>query len=178
MMHAGSTGTVIGLVPEAHLGVVVLTNGGLGVQIMVMHDIIDQMLGIPKTWTDRDFLEYAINDYQKQVDAQNGRLEQERSGQAPRFALAEYAGTYESDAYGRLVIEQTGNTLSLRLGLNGHSKLIHWSGERFRATFVLRFAEDWLLSFDSDGDRVTRVTITNVFPKKSLPHSRGFQSEA
>ena len=168
MMHAGSTGTVIGLVPDAHLGIVVLTNGGLGMQIMVMHDIIDQMLGIPKTWKDRDFLEYAINDYQKQVDAQNGRLEQERSGRSPRFALAEYAGTYESDAYGRLVIEQTGNTLSMRLGPNGRSKLVHWSGERFRATFVLRFAEDWLLSFDSDGGRVSRVTITNVFPNKEL----------
>ena len=50
MIHAGSTGTVIGLVPEAHLGIVVLTNGGLGLQIMVMHDIIDRMLGIPETW--------------------------------------------------------------------------------------------------------------------------------
>jgi len=168
VMHAGSTGTVIGLVPEAHLGIVVLTNGGLGLQIMVMHDIIDQMLGIPKTWQDRDFLEYAINDYQKQVDAQNRRLEQERSGRAPRFALAEYAGTYESDSYGRLVIEQTGNTLSMRLGPNGRSKLVHWSGERFRATFVLRFGEDWLFSFDSDDGRVARVTITNVFPNKEL----------
>jgi CubicO group peptidase (beta-lactamase class C family) len=45
VMHAGSTGTVIGLVPDAHLGIVVLTNGGLGLQIMVMHDIIDRMLG-------------------------------------------------------------------------------------------------------------------------------------
>jgi CubicO group peptidase (beta-lactamase class C family) len=168
VMHAGSTGTVTGLVPEAHLGIVVLTNGGLGVQIMVMHNIIDRMLGNPKTWTDREFLEYAINDYQKQIDTQNARLERERNGRAPRFALAEYAGTYESDAYGRLLIEQTGNTLSMRLGPNGRSNLVHWSGERFRATFVLRFGEDWLLSFDSDGGRVTRVTITNVFPPKEL----------
>ena len=167
-MHAGSTGTVIGLVPEARLGIVVLTNGALGLQIMVMHDIIDRMLGNPRTWQDRDFLEYAIHDYQIQVDAQNGRLERERSGRAPRFALAEYAGTYESDAYGRLVIEQTGDTLSMRLGPNGHSKLVHWSDERFRATFVLRFGEDWLLSFDSDGGRVARVTITNVFPGKDI----------
>jgi len=168
VMHGGSTGTAIGLVPEAHLGIVVLTNVGIGMQYMVMHEIIDRMLGIPKTWRSRDFLENAVNDYQKQVDAQNGRLEQERSGRAPRFALAEYGGTYESDAYGRLVIEQTASTLSMRLGPNGRSNLVHWSGERFRATFVLRFAEDWFLSFDSDGRRVARVTITNVFPNKEL----------
>jgi hypothetical protein len=56
----------------------------------------------------------------------------------------------------------------MRLGPNGRSNLVHWSGERFRATFVLRFGEDWLLSFDSDRGRVTRVTITNVFPPKEL----------
>ena len=47
VMHGGSSGTVIGLVPEENLGVAVLTNLGCGIQYMVMHDTIDRLLGIP-----------------------------------------------------------------------------------------------------------------------------------
>lgn len=36
VMHGGSTGTVVGLVPELNLGVVVLTNVGCGIQYMAL----------------------------------------------------------------------------------------------------------------------------------------------
>jgi CubicO group peptidase (beta-lactamase class C family) len=168
VMHGGSTGTVLGLVPEEHLGIIVLANVCCGIQYMVMHDLIDRMLGISRTWQNRDWIKAVVDDYQKQIDAKNDRLNQARSKQRPRFALAKYAGSYESNAYGRLVIEEAGGRLSMRLGPNGRSQLVHWSGECFRATFVLRFAEDWLLSFVAEGDHVARVTITNVFPDQEL----------
>lgn len=168
VMHGGSTGTVIALVPEEDLGVVVLANLGCGIQYMVMHDIIDRMLGIPRTWQNSDFVVHVVDDYQKLVDARNDRLKRERGSQRPRFALAEYAGTYESRVYGRLIVEQTGDNLSMRLGPNCRSKLVHWSGERFRASFVLRFAEDWLVSFVPEGEHVAKVTIRSVMPDKEL----------
>ena len=169
VMHDGSTGTVIGLVPEEQIGVVVLTNLGCGIQFMVMHDIIDRMLGIPRTWQNRDFVSLVVDDYQKLVDTENLRLDRERNKVAkPRLALAKFAGTYESDAYGRLVVEETGGTLSMRLGPNCRAQLVHWSGDRFRATFVLRFAEDWFVSFVPEGDHIARVTIANVFPGREL----------
>lgn len=168
VMHDGSTGTVIGLVPEEDLGVIVLTNLGCGIQFMVMHDIIDHMLGIPRTWQNSDFVTHVVDDHQKMVDARNDRLQGERGGQRPLFPLAEYAGTYESEIYGRLIVEETGDSLSMRLGPNCASTLLHWSGEQFRATFVLRFAEDWLLSFVPKGEHVARVTIRNVMPDEEL----------
>jgi CubicO group peptidase (beta-lactamase class C family) len=49
LQHAGSTGALIGLVPEEKLGVVVLTNLGGGIQTVMMHDAIDRVLGLHRT---------------------------------------------------------------------------------------------------------------------------------
>ena len=57
MQHAGSTGGLIGLVPEEKLGVVVLTNFGGGIQTVMMHDAIDRVLGFRRTWSNREFIE-------------------------------------------------------------------------------------------------------------------------
>lgn len=169
VMHGGSTGTVMGLMPEEKLGVVVLTNLGCGIQYMALHDILDRMLGIPRTTTNREWVTDTIDDYQKLIDAQNARLDQERCEDVkPQFALDQYAGTYESDLYGRLVVAQADGRLSIDLGPNCHAELVHWSGERFRATFVLRFAEDWLISFVPQDGRVMRATLANIFPSREI----------
>jgi CubicO group peptidase (beta-lactamase class C family) len=169
VMHDGSTGTVIGLMPEENIGVVVLTNLGCGIQFMVMHDVIDRLLGIPRTWNNGDFVAHVVDDYQRTVDADNVRLDRERRPDVkPRLPLSEYAGSYESEIYGRLVIQVVNGKMSMQLGPNCHSELVHWSGERFRGTFVLRFAEDWFVSFFPQGERVAKVTIANVFPNKEI----------
>jgi len=54
------------------------------------------------------------------------------------------------------------------LGPNCHAALEHWSGDRFRTQFVLRFPEDWFFSFVRDKDRVVKVTIANVFPSSDV----------
>lgn len=169
VMHDGSTGTVIGLMPEERIGVVVLTNLGCGMQFMVMHDIMDRLLGIPRTWTNQDFIARAVDDYQRYADAENVRLDRERLKDVrPQLALADCTGTYESEIYGRLVVRETNGRLSMRFGPNCRSDLIHWSGDRFRATFILRFPEDWFLSFGPRGDGTLGLTIVNVFPNKEL----------
>jgi CubicO group peptidase (beta-lactamase class C family) len=169
VMHDGSTGTVIGLMPEENIGVVVLTNLGCGIQFMVMHDVLDRMLEIPRTWHNSVFVSHVVDDYNKSVDAENTRLARERRHDLrPKFALSDYAGTYESDLYGQLVVIERDGTLSLHLGPNCGSDLVHWSGECFRAKFVLRFGEDWFLSFASQDDRIEKVTIANVFPSKEV----------
>jgi CubicO group peptidase (beta-lactamase class C family) len=169
VMHDGSTGTVIGLMPEENIGVVVLTNLGCGIPFMVMHDVIDRLLGIPRTWNNRDFIAQVVDERQRATDAENSRLDRERRPDVkPRLPLSEYAGTYESEIYGRLVIQVADGTMSMRLGPNCHSELVHWSGERFRATFVLRFAEDWFVSFAPLDGRVAKVTVANVFPNEEI----------
>jgi hypothetical protein len=169
VMHDGSTGTVIGLMPEERTGVVVLTNLGCGVQFMVMHDIFDRLLGIPRTWTNRDFIAHVIDDDQKSIDAEEARIGRERKEQLkPKFDLKSYEGTYESELYGQLIVAESNGILSMQLGPNCRSELAHWSGERFRAKFVLRFLEDLFLTFLLRDGRVAQVTIMNVFPTKEI----------
>ena len=169
VMHDGSTGTVIGLMPEEQTGVVVLTNLGCGVQFMVMHDIFDRLLGTPRTWTNRDFVSHVIDDYQKSIDVEETRTNRERQKHLkPQFELKSYEGTYESELYGQVIVAESNGILSIQLGPNCRSELLHWSGERFRATFVLRFPEDLFLTFLPRDGRVAQVTITNVFPTKEI----------
>jgi hypothetical protein len=134
-----------------------------------MHDAFDRLLGIPRTWNNRDFVTHVVDDYQRAVDAENIRLDHERRpGVKPRLPLTQYAGTYESEIYGRLVIKVADGTMTMQLGPNCHSELVHWAGERFRATFVLRFAEDWFVSFTPQDGRVAKLTVANVFPNKEI----------
>ena len=155
--------------PEEGIGVVVLTNLGCGIEYMVMHDVIDRLLGIPRTWSNRDFVDHVVGDYQRLVFGTNARLDRERRPDVkPQLPLADYAGTYESDIYGRLVVQVTDGTMSMQLGPNCRSQLAHWSGERFRATFVLRFGEDWFVSFHGQDGRVEKVTIENVYPSGEI----------
>jgi CubicO group peptidase (beta-lactamase class C family) len=169
VMHDGSTGTVIGLLPREGIGVVVLTNLGCGLQFMVMHDVIDRLLGINRTWSNRDFVSRVIDDEKKSSDTEQARLDSERRKDVkPRFPVNAYAGTYECPLYGRLVIRETDGMLSMQLGPNCQSDLVHWSADRFRATFLLRFPEDWFLSFASADNRVVKVTIANTFPSKEV----------
>jgi CubicO group peptidase (beta-lactamase class C family) len=163
--HAGSTGAVIALVPEEKLGVVVLTNLAAGVHSMVMYDLLDRVLGIPRAWTNRTFIEAVLDEYEKPRDALYARLEAERRADRKSHGpLSEYAGTFASDLLGELTIKEVDGSLQFAAGPDCHAALEHWSGDRFRARFVLRFPEDWFFSFVRDKNRVVKVTIANVFP--------------
>jgi hypothetical protein len=99
--HAGSTGAIIALVPEEKLGVVVLTNLAAGVHSMVMYDLLDRMLGIPRAWTNREFIEAVLDEYEKPRDAEYARLDRERrADMRPHGPLIQYTGTYASDLVG------------------------------------------------------------------------------
>ena len=98
--HAGSTGAIIALVPEEKLGVVVLTNLAAGVHSMVMYDLLDRMLGIPRAWTNREFIDAVLDEYEKPRDAEYAGLYRERRAHLkPHGPLSQYTGTYASDLW-------------------------------------------------------------------------------
>jgi hypothetical protein len=86
----------------------------------------------------------------------------------PHGPLSQYTGTYASDFVGQLIVKEVNGSLQFQLGPNGHAALEHWSGDRFRTQFVLRFPEDWFFSFVRDKDRVVKVMIANVFPSSDV----------
>jgi hypothetical protein len=119
--------------------------------------------------SNRDFIAATIEHYQKSNEADNARLDRDRRKDVkPQFALSHYAGTYESRLFGQLVVKEVDGTLHIELGPNIRSELVHWEGERFRATFVVRSPKDWFLSFDFHDGHATKVTIVNVFPNAEI----------
>lgn len=169
VMHGGSTGTAIGFMAEENCGVVVLTNLGCGIQYMVLHNILDRLMGISRTWSNRDWINDVIVDYRKLIDAENSRLgEARRKDFKPPLALSQYAGTYISELYGQLFVKEANGVLHIQWGPNCHSELVHWSGDRFRATFVLRFPEDWFVSFVPQDGRIAKLAIERVYPSMEI----------
>jgi hypothetical protein len=169
VQHAGSTGTLIGLVPEEKLGVVVLTNLGGGIQTVMMHDAIDRVLGFDRTWSNREFIDATNGVEDRERAAAIARLSRERQANVkPKLPLSRYTGTYVSDLFGKLIVEEADGALRFRLGPNCHAALVHWSGDRFRARFVLRYPEDWFVSFGVENDVATTITIANAFPSAEI----------
>ena len=170
VMHRGSTGAVLAMMPEEKIGVVVLTNRDCGMQYMVMHDVFDRLLGIPRSWSNQDWISEVIDKYQQETDTAMGRLEAGRHQEiAPKFPLDRYAGVYESDLYGKMVIGLTNGKLTMELGPNCIAELKHWQGERFRARFVVRYLEDWFLTFSTtEKGRITGLDVEQVQPRKLI----------
>ena len=86
----------------------------------------------------------------------------------PKLPLSRYAGTYVSDLFGKLIVEKADGALRFRLGPNCHAALGHWSGDCFRPRFVLRYPEDWFVSFGVENDIATTLTIANAFPNTEV----------
>jgi CubicO group peptidase (beta-lactamase class C family) len=55
-----------------------------------------------------------------------------------------------------------------QLGPNCRAVLGHWSADRFRVRFVVRFPEDWFVSFVLEENHAVKVTIENVFPRAEI----------
>ena len=174
VMHGGSTGTVVAMMPEEKLGVVVLTNLSCGVQYMVMHDLFDRLLGIPRSWSNADWITEVIDNQQRDSQAADVQLEAERKREiTPKFSMEHYLGTYESDLYGKIEIGIANGKLTMQYGPNCNANLIHWQGEQFRGTFVVRYLEDFFFTFGtSEEGRVTRLDVEEVRSRKLLPTFR------
>jgi hypothetical protein len=104
--------THLEMLPDRHLGVVVLTNRTPSpVPQMLSHIIFDQLCDKePIPWFER------FRTRRRQFLADEGetceaRKSARKPGTRPSHALADYAGTYEHPAYGRIGIEARGDAL-------------------------------------------------------------------
>lgn len=168
VMHRGSSGAVLAMMPEENIGVVVLTNLNLGLQYMVMHDTFDRLLDIPKTWNNHDWIVEVLDKPQEERMARNTELIAKRST-SREYSAERYVGTYFSELFGTLKIEQSGKTLKMNLGPNCKSELDYWSDLRFRAEFVMRYPQDWFLTFErSDTGHINEVTLSFTQSRKEI----------
>jgi hypothetical protein len=176
VMHGGSSGAVAAMMPEEKIGVVVLANRGCGIVYMLMHDIFDRMLRIPRTWTNRDWLVEAEEIPAREAAAKIDRLEAaRRSDTRPSLPLRRYAGTYECSLYGRLLLLERDGSLGLKFGPNIDGTLVHWEHDTFRAKLSFPPGEEWLIRFELVGDSADRLHVERLFWHEPMPDFRRIQ---
>jgi CubicO group peptidase (beta-lactamase class C family) len=136
--HNGDNGgvhAVVGFIPAAQLGLIVLTNlGGTQLPEALLWDLNDRYFGNPHA--DWSAVLYAA--HQAQQVASRAAIGEPPTTPAPALALASYAGTFRHRVYGDLVIEVAGDTLALTVGPRRvRMALRHWN----RDTFLVSWPE-------------------------------------
>ena len=123
----------VGLIPEEKLGLVVLTNlHGTTLPHALMYKIFDFYLKAPE----RDWSAELMKVEKRAEElgkAAEKKAEAERvKGTSPSLALEKYAGTFESDMYGKAKIALEDQKLVVHFGPNFTGDLEHWHYDTFR----------------------------------------------
>ena len=170
VLHGGSWGAMVAMMPEERLGVVVLSNLDLeSLPGLLMYDVFDAYVVGPEAAWNRDKWQatWLHNEppghaYRPRDEAK-ARLEETRTpGTRPSLSLEKYAGAFDSNLYGRLVMRHENGRLSVTFG-EFTTELSHWQDESFYVRAPTRLTFDWLLTFgiSSDG-QVMNVTVKHV----------------
>jgi CubicO group peptidase (beta-lactamase class C family) len=134
----------VALVPEANVGLVILTNRGGGNMLFdaIRNRVLDALLGAqPRDWS-AEYLKLARED-----SARGARDEKEYeatrvAGTKPSLPLESYAGSYTSDAYGDASVTMEGDHLVLTIGPRFIGDMTHWHYDTFRANWRVP-TRDW-----------------------------------
>jgi hypothetical protein len=157
------------LVPEAKLGVIVLTNAEVG---HAFHAItltaLDAFLEVPRTdWVAAYGAAFDRSRGDAGADWQ-AHLAARATGTQPSLPLQRYAGTYRDPWYGDVVIERRGDGLAMRFTRTRDlvGRLEHWQND----SFIVRWDRRWLnadafVDFDLDHDaRVRGIRMEAISP--------------
>ncbi len=139
VFHTGSSPgfkSEILLVPEEHLGVVILSNFFDRPPWVLGYRVIDAYLGLPaRDWAGEYFK--ALEGFEQENETENKKREAERNRDTkPSLQTEKYAGRYTNEMYGEAVVSFKNGEISLNIaGLGWVGKLDHWQYDTFRATW-------------------------------------------
>lgn len=124
-------------IPEADVGVVVLTNtDGQNLQNALTYKVLDQLIGAPpRDWSAVLLTQSRLQ--QRRGDSVRAALVAQRvTGTRPSLALERYAGTYDNPFYGEVRIDQEGSGLVLRRSAEQWGKLEHWHFDTYSIGWI------------------------------------------
>jgi hypothetical protein len=118
---------LLSMLPDDHIGVVVLTNLPHGQTPEVLaYNVYDRLLGLdPLPWFDR-FKELDAKGKQETDEAKKNKPTDRKIGTHPSHNLSDYAGEYENPGYGKIKVAQKGDSLELSV-----NKLGPWTLENY-----------------------------------------------
>lgn len=132
-LRVGHTGAYDGmlsavtLIPEANLGIVVLTNGMKSPYMAATYYAIDKFLGVESRDWSAEYLERA-NNRQREDTRISSRKEKRVPDTKHSVALEEYTGVYQSDIYGEIKINLESDHLRMEFEHSPYlaATLSHW----------------------------------------------------
>jgi hypothetical protein len=152
------------LVPEAKLGIVILSNAdGHNMNPALAYRIIDAFLGAPP----RDWSSIYLAQQKKAEAAQvamEQKMEAERAKDSkPSLALDRYAGTYADSMYGDATVKVENGKLVVRYGPTFEGDLEPWQYDTFRAHWRNERLGTSLITFVLDARaRVTEMDVEGL----------------
>ncbi|MGA7537252.1 MAG: serine hydrolase [Steroidobacteraceae bacterium] len=153
--HAGDIdgmASALALVPDEHLGVVVLSNmnQNRAPEGVVFH-VLQDYLGLAHRDVSDAMYAYIQKDKARSDAAKKKLAAARRSDQQAPLPLAEYEGSYSDPYYGTASVQEERGHLVLRLGNPMFTgDLEHWNGDTFRVRWRYRFYGDAYITFDVD----------------------------
>lgn len=135
--HGGATdgfNTAMYLLPEENIGVVVVGNTFNGFGNAVAYQVMDAFIdGSDKDWNEH-FLSNYKQQYQRTEKARKEIDESRKKKTKPTLSLEDYVGIYDSEAYGKVVVEKEGKNLKIKFWDDSDLKgdLEHWHFDTFR----------------------------------------------
>jgi len=179
VFHTGSSSgfkSEILLVPEEHLGIVILSNFFDRPPWVLGYRVIDSYLDLPARDWAGEYLK-ALKVLEHENETENKKREAQRNRDTkPSLPIEKYTGGYTNDLYGEAVVSSKDGELSLKIvGLGWDGKLDHWQYDTFRATWTAPERDKGFVTFTltPSGDISTlRVDGLADFTPTSTPSDR------
>ena len=124
---------LLSMLPDDHMGVVVLTNLPHGQTPEVLaYNVYDRLLGLdPLPWFDR-FKDLEAKGKKQEEEAKKNKPTDRKSGTHPSHNLADFAGEYQNAGYGVIRVALKGDALELSLNKLGPFPLEHYHYDIFQ----------------------------------------------
>lgn len=176
VMHDGGMDGMLsqlGMLPEEHLGVIILTNyDDQSLFQALLFRVFDLYLGQPVTDWSQVFFE---RDRGSPPEAPAQPI----PGTRPSLDLGAYAGHYRNDLYGNAEISLDGGQLRIALAAHPgfHGPLEHWQYDTFRAIWDDRYGGKSPVTFTLDSDGKVRDFRVSIRPDFVDPLEYVFERE-
>jgi hypothetical protein len=124
---------LLSILPDDHIGVVILTNlGGQRSAEILAYNAFDRLLGLDQIpWLDR-FNAVRAKQKQQQEEAKKKKAADRKPGTHPSHDWKEYAGDFDHPAYGVLRIALKGEALEVSINNFGPFPLEHFHYDTFQ----------------------------------------------
>ena len=157
--HSGSLNgfrTHVNLFPKRGIGFVILLNAGRSMAAVALRNSLADMLNGKAA---RDWNAYYLmldgRANEKEKKAKEERLAKRRPGTTPSHPLADYAGTYQSPAYGPATVTLVNGQLVLEWS-RITVPLTHWHYDTFAAESEIDDLDE-MVSFGTGGDGMVKT---------------------